>query len=466
MAAFGAGPAELMILLMVLGGFGLPLGVPPEPENPAMAHVAPEKCVLYASWAAMATSDPKSANQTEQLLAEPEVRQFARSLEKSLREAAKRVGEGNRDPQSAQIARLAPSLGKALLTRSAAVFVSKLAIEDEHPDVEGGLLLDAGDDAKAIAGALVQLLSSAENKPEEVTLGKTKFQRFAPQKNGLGEVTIGTTGTYVLLGIGKGSVEGMTQRLQAKKTPAWLTDIQKRHPLERRASLSMIDVKTLVDTFLPLAGPEGAGIGESLGLRQVGQIETMTGLDKEGMVSRTLLKIEGEPQGLLTLLGGDGIKPEDVAFVPRDAIVASAFSLNLQQVYNVAAKVVADNAPGGAENVDSLARMFEDRFGMRLKEDLLASLGDVWTVSMSPVDGWLGIVATAEVQDRGKLVEMLDRVKGMLADSSNPNQPRIETSKFGNYDLQMLVIRELRTVTPAAVVDELSPTGPGALTRP
>src|SRR5215207_5485676 len=117
MAAFGAGPAELMVLLMFLGGFGLPLGVPPEPENPAMAHVAPEKCVLYASWAAMAAADPKSANQTEQLLAEPEVKRFVQSLEKSFREAMKRQSEeGRGNPKAAQAARLMPSLAKAMLT--------------------------------------------------------------------------------------------------------------------------------------------------------------------------------------------------------------------------------------------------------------------------------------------------------------------------------------------------------------
>lgn len=441
MSAIGPGPAELMVLLAFLGGFGLPLGVPPEPENPAMAHVAPEKCVLYVSWAAMAPADPKSTNQTEQLLAEPEIKRFAQSLEKTLRDVARRQADQDRgNPKAAQAARLMPSLSKAILTRSAAIFVTRLAMKEDQPDIEGGLLLDAGDDAKAIVGALVQLLTSPDASPEELTLNKTRFYRFAAQDGGIGELTVGTTGTYVLLGIGKGSVEGMIDRLAAKKAPAWLTDIQKRHTLERRASLSMINTKALVEAFLPLAGPEAAGVAQSLGLHQLGQVETVTGLDKEGMVSRTLVKIEGEPQGLLTLLGGNGIKPEKVEFIPRDAIVASAFSLNLQQVYNVVAKVVADNAPGGAENVDSIAQMFEDQFGMRLKEDLLASLGDVWTISMSPVDGWLGVVATAEVQDRDKLVELLDRVKGMLSDSPQPDRPRIESSKFGNYDLHSLVI--------------------------
>lgn len=463
MAAFGAGPAELMVLLMLLGGFGLPLGVPPEPENPAMAYVAPEKCVLYASWAAMAAADPKSTNQTEQLLAEPEVKQFARSLEKTLREAMRRQAEAQRgDPKVGQMARLMPSLAKAVLTRSAAVFATKVAVKDEQPDVEGGLLLDAGDDAKAIVGALVQLLTSPDVSPEEVLVGKTKFYRFPAQKGGISELTIGTAGTYVLLGIGEGSVEGMVDRLAAKKTPAWLAEIQKRHALERRASISMVNTKAIVDAFLPLAGPEGAGIANSLGLQQLGQIETVTGLDEEGMVSRTFMKVEGEPEGLLTLLGGAGIKPEKVDFIPSDAILASAFSLNAQQLYNVVAKVIEDNAPRGAENIDSAARQFEDAFGMRLKEDLLASLGETWTVSMSPVDGWLGLVATGEVRDRDKLVEMLERVKGMLSDRPRPNQPRIEASKFGNHEIQSLIVERfpLRVswcVTESRVIIGLQP---------
>jgi hypothetical protein len=277
----------------------------------------------------------------------------------------------------------------------------------------------------------------------DVSVGKTTFHRFAAQKIGLGELTVGAAGNYVIVGIGKGSVEGMVERLTAKKTPAWLVEMQKRHRLERRSSLSMVNLKSLVDTLLPLAGRDGAGIAESLGLRQLGVMESSTGLDKEGIISRSFLQIEGEPQGLLTLLDGESITPPKVAFVPRDSVIASAFSLNLQQAYHIAAKVIADNIQGGRENLTSFAQEFEDRFGMRLEQDLLASLGNVWTVSMSPVDGWLGVVATVELRDRDKLVAVLDRVKGMLAEVPRRNQPRIETSKFGNYDLHTLVIRDM-----------------------
>jgi hypothetical protein len=249
--------------------------------------------------------------------------------------------QGN--PKAAQTARLIPLLAKTMLTRSGPVFVSRLEMKENHPNVEGGLLLEAGDDAKAIAAAIAEVLTSPDMQAEDVSLGKATFRRFAAQKGGLGELTVGAVGNYLVVGIGKGSVEGMVERLTAKKAPAWLIDMQKRHTLERRASLSIINLKSLIDAFLPLAGREGAGIGQSLGLLQLGLMESSTGLDKEGMVSRTFLQIEGEPQGLLTLLGGEGITPPKVAFVPRDSIVASAFSLNLQQAYHVAANVIADN---------------------------------------------------------------------------------------------------------------------------
>ena len=63
------GPNELVVLLSLFfsGGFGIPLGVPPEPIDPLLARVAPDECVFYTAWAEMADPDPESPNQTEQL---------------------------------------------------------------------------------------------------------------------------------------------------------------------------------------------------------------------------------------------------------------------------------------------------------------------------------------------------------------------------------------------------------------
>ena len=71
------------LLLSASGGLGLPFGVPPTPEDPKLARVAPEECLFYLSWAGTASPDPKSANQTEQLLAEPEVQNFFKQIDRA-----------------------------------------------------------------------------------------------------------------------------------------------------------------------------------------------------------------------------------------------------------------------------------------------------------------------------------------------------------------------------------------------
>src|SRR5207249_7549844 len=71
-------------LLFSFLGTGLPLGIPPEKEDAIMSHVAPEECILYASWTASAKPSASSANQTEQLLAEPEIQAFVAAVQRNV----------------------------------------------------------------------------------------------------------------------------------------------------------------------------------------------------------------------------------------------------------------------------------------------------------------------------------------------------------------------------------------------
>jgi len=75
------GVFELLTVVVLGGGLSLPVGLPPEPEDPVMSAVAPDECIAYLTWAGTATPDPNSENQVEQMLAEPEVQHFLRSVE-------------------------------------------------------------------------------------------------------------------------------------------------------------------------------------------------------------------------------------------------------------------------------------------------------------------------------------------------------------------------------------------------
>lgn len=80
------------ITLLLGGGAGLPLSLPPLPEDPMLVRVAPAECLVYTSWSGMAVADAKSTNQTEQLLAEPEVRDMFAQIERAITSGIERNG--------------------------------------------------------------------------------------------------------------------------------------------------------------------------------------------------------------------------------------------------------------------------------------------------------------------------------------------------------------------------------------
>ncbi len=61
---------------------GLPLGIPPAPDDAVISHVAPPQCLFYLNWAGTASPSASSSSETEKLLAEPEVQDFLNALDK------------------------------------------------------------------------------------------------------------------------------------------------------------------------------------------------------------------------------------------------------------------------------------------------------------------------------------------------------------------------------------------------
>ena len=67
------------------GPKGLPFGVPPAPDDAVIARVAPPQCLFYVNWAGTASPSASSSSETEKLLAEPEVQEFFRGMNKVIR---------------------------------------------------------------------------------------------------------------------------------------------------------------------------------------------------------------------------------------------------------------------------------------------------------------------------------------------------------------------------------------------
>ena len=246
------GPNELVILLSLFfsGGFGIPLGVPPEPIDPVLARVAPDECTFYTAWAGMAAPDPESPNQTEQLLAEAEVQQLIKTLNDRLEQVIQQAAAEQRNPQAQVVFDVGPKLLKLLLTHQAAVFISKAETGPGGIEVEGGLVLNAGEDIDTVAALLGRLQAEAMgDRLEQTDIGGIPFTRLrlAPQ---LPPAYWGVRDEYLIIGIGEGSVEAIFERA-GTEPPQWLVDLHERLRVDRISSISYINVGKLLDTFVP-----------------------------------------------------------------------------------------------------------------------------------------------------------------------------------------------------------------------
>ena len=124
-----------LVALVVLGaapeGVGLPLGIPPGPEDRAIARVAPEKCLFYVNWAGAAAPDPASRNEMEQLLAEPEVQVFLKSSCTLIRSGIRQSNESDESPSADAKEPDKAATGEAAKAKAAEAAKAKAARQEQ-----------------------------------------------------------------------------------------------------------------------------------------------------------------------------------------------------------------------------------------------------------------------------------------------------------------------------------------------
>ena len=173
----------LMILLLG-GGVGLPLGVPPLPEDPLLAKVAPEECLAYFASAGMANPQANSPNHTEQLFAEPEVQNLVAQVERLIR--ARLADTKGLDATDRALAEEGPTLVKALLTRPLALYVGQVkVVPGSPPQVRAGAVLSLGEHSEKLTAALERCEAALlKDKAKEVTIDGTTFRQLYPGDQG------------------------------------------------------------------------------------------------------------------------------------------------------------------------------------------------------------------------------------------------------------------------------------------
>ena len=382
-----------------ISGGQMPIGIPPKAEMPVMSQVAPDECLFYMSFAGMETPAADATNQTERLMAEPQVQALVKSVDAAIQEAI--VKERNSEVPDAGYA-----LVKQFLTCPWCVFVSDLKLEGgDFPDIHAGAMVYLGDQQAAFEKSLQTILKEAD-LPDElptVTIVGKKFYRvpLSPKVT----ITWGIHAKTLIVGIGEGTIEAMSQRTKTP-APAWLTDLKKQLPIERRATttyLNLEKVKKIAAQQLSAgSGMDIDAIFTALGFANLKTFKASTGLDEQGMVELMQVESDGPLRGLVASVVGSALTAEDLAAVPADANLLTAIKVDPVKLYGSIGEVADSFQPGMSQMIEMQGRQMAAATGFSSLKDLLGTVGETWVLYNSPSEGGpllTGLTLSVEVND-------------------------------------------------------------------
>jgi len=414
------------------GGVGLPLGVPPLPEDALLGKIAPEECLIYVSSAGMAKADAKSSNHTERLFAEPEVRHLAAEVERLIRTGLKESAKGQK-PEARALADTMPGLVKVFLTRPFALYVKDVKpVPQGAPRVRAGLVVSLGDDADKVRAALKALPGALPIKGKDVTVEGMTFHQLTIQPDGP-EITWGIKDGYLYAATGEEEIDALLKRSPGS-VPKWLSALHKEMPVERVSTVGMVNVRGLTELLAPLGVPQQAAkVLEALGVTGIDRLAGVSGLGKEGFISRSLVSLRGEPKGLLRLAQQKPLTAADLDLIPRDATFALAFRLDPAQARTAVLEMMENIDPKAKDELQG--RWSESQ--RELFDQVVSALGDTWCLFDSPGEGGLltGLTAVVSLKDAEAAAAVERKLTALLAAAvanapEDRRRPRVESFTF------------------------------------
>jgi hypothetical protein len=240
------GMMEIFLLLSMGGGAGLPLGVPPGPEDPLMARVPAEKCIFYTTWSGVTKPDATSGNRTEALLAEKEIQHALVEIENVATRGLKQAAEEGGEVQAILLGELLPQVGKLALTRPACLYVTNFKMKEPAPDLQAGLVLRVDEKGAEIRRIMETLQSKiVGDKVRQIEIEGSTYHQFQIDPK-VPPITWGLRGKYLIVCAGKNAVVDLFDSVRAGQ-PKWLKDLRAKLPVERVSTVRYAYLKKLFE---------------------------------------------------------------------------------------------------------------------------------------------------------------------------------------------------------------------------
>ena len=135
----------------------------------------------------------------------------------------------------------------------------------------------------------------------------------------------------------------------------------------------------------PKTEREKAGF-EASGLDKIRAISYCSAVKGKGIREAFFMDIPADARkGLLSLVESDGLDPEALAAAPRNSLIAMAFKVSPEKIYDVAGELATIENPNAKQEINAMLLGLGQQLGIDLKKEVLGALSGqaVFSVSMT-----------------------------------------------------------------------------------
>ncbi|HRJ07389.1 MAG TPA: hypothetical protein PK490_04880 [Prosthecobacter sp.] len=152
---------------------------------------------------------------------------------------------------------------------------------------------------------------------------------------------------------------------------------------------------------------------EALGLQELQSLALMMNLEDGQSVFDLAVLHASKPAGLLSLVRGGAGAVELPGFVPGDVVSASAMRMSLLELWDKLLAIVQKMGPAAALLTGQLG-IYEQQFGVKIRDDLFASLDDQYYEITDAADGVTSQVIAIKIKDGKRFGGAVEAVKKIV----------------------------------------------------
>lgn len=356
MMSFGMVEMLIVVLAFASGGIGLPLGMPPGPEDPMLGRFAPEDAQVYVAWTGFGKLD--GDDPTSRWMAKPEILMMGTKLIDALGQLSK--SEAGGDDELSRMKRLVIKATEASLYNGAAIFASGIKFDTRRPKFEGALLIPLGDQAQNFQTQIAELkiVSETAESPLCKFTQHDGQQRIFIDKEVPVPFEVTLKDGYLIVGLGEGMLDQGLANIQTNP-PEWFTDYRQRLTVKEFSSMAYLSSEIIDDVDLPM---------ENLGIvKSITAICFVSGMDDQGAASRTAVDLKPNSK-LESLLPSEPLRERELARLPRRPLLGMQTRVPVEAVVDYIASVGEEL---GDDPVEEAAEQVEELFGISLQEEML-----------------------------------------------------------------------------------------------